>query len=170
MHIRIHKTRTMDKKERVLSMIREINRPGTEILIDYINTTNYFTTAKCYSHHKYEGGLLDHSLEVLDAMMKNNYAGLSTESITVAALFHDLGKATVDGRKFSSSYHPIRSLQILNHCGYELTQEEADAISGHHDRKYTKSLRTLLRKADGISCKVSKSKQKYIFGALKMDY
>ena len=108
-------------------MIREINRPGTETLIDYIDTTNYFTTAQCYSHHKYEGGLVDHSLEVLDAMLKNNDAGLSSESITVAALFHDLGKATVDGKKFSSSFHPIRSLQILNHCGYELTKEEAEA-------------------------------------------
>ena len=160
----------MDKKERVLSMIREINRPGTETLIDYIDTTNYFTTAQCYSHHKYEGGLVDHSLEVLDAMLKNNDAGLSSESITVAALFHDLGKATVDGNKFSSSFHPIRSLQILNHCGYELTQEEADAISGHHTRNFDKPLRSLLRNADGISTKVNKRKQKYIFGALKMDY
>lgn len=160
----------MDKKERVLSMIREINRPGTETLIDYIDTTNYFTTAQCYSHHKYEGGLVDHSLEVLDAMLKNNDAGLSSESITVSALFHDLGKATVDGRKFSSSFHPIRSLQILNHCGYELTQEEADAISGHHTRNFDKPLRSLLRNADGISTKVNKRKQKYIFGALKMDY
>ncbi len=151
-------------------MIREINRPGTETLIDYIDTTNYFTTAQCYSHHKYEGGLVDHSLEVLDAMLKNNDAGLSSESITVAALFHDLGKATVDGKKFSSSFHPIRSLQILNHCGYELTQEEADAISGHHTRNFGKPLRSLLRNADGISTKVNKRKQKYIFGALKMDY
>lgn len=151
-------------------MIREINRPGTETLIDYIDTTNYFTTAKCYSHHKYEGGLVDHSLEVLDAMLKNNDAGLSSESITVAALFHDLGKATVDGKKFSSSFHPIRSLQILNHCGYELTREEADAISGHHTRNFAKPLRSLLRNADGISTKVNKRKHKYIFGALKMDY
>lgn len=101
--------------------------------------------------------------------LKNNYSGLSTESITIAALFHDLGKATVDGKKFSSSFHPIRSLQILNHCGYELTQDEADAISGHHTRNFDKPLRSLLRNADGISCKVRKSKQKYIFGALKMD-
>lgn len=159
----------MNKTEKVLSFIREINRPGTEALIDFINTTNYFTTAKCYSHHKYEGGLLDHSLEVLDAMLKNNNAGLSRESITVAALFHDLGKATVNGKKFSRDYHPIRSVQILQHCGYELTTDEEDAISGHHKSNFSKTLRTLLRKADGISCKVSKRKEKYIFGAIEID-
>lgn len=159
----------MNKVEKVLSLMREINRPGTEVLIDYINTSNYFTTAKCYSHHKYEGGLLDHSLEVLDAMLKNNYAGLSRESIIIAALFHDLGKATVNGKKFSTNFHPIRSVQILKHCGYELTMDEADAISGHHEANFNKPLRTLLRKADGISFKVSRRKKKYIFGILKMD-
>lgn len=156
----------MNKTEKVLSLIREINRPGTEALIEFINTTNYFTTAKCYSHHKYNGGLLDHSLEVLDAMLKNNHAGLSRESLTVAAIFHDLGKATVNGKKFSDDFHPIRSVKILKHCGYELTADEEDAIIGHHNVDFNKTLRTLLRKADGISYKVSKRKAKYIFGAL----
>ena len=103
-------------------MLKRINRPGTDNLIKYLNASSY-ATARCYSHHKEPGGLVAHSLEVYELMKKEN-PNLPEESIAICALLHDLGKARLRGWEFEGQ-HPARAIQILNRCGYELTEDEA---------------------------------------------
>ena len=134
--------------KRVLDLLKRINRPGTDNLIKYLNASSY-ATARCYSHHKETGGLVAHSLEVYELMKKEN-PNIPEESIAICALLHDLGKARLRGWEFEGQ-HPARAIQILNRCGYELTEDEAFAIRYHHRKScdvLTHTYRRALTKAD----------------------
>ena len=134
--------------KRVIDLLKRINRPGTDNLIEYLNASSY-ATARCYSHHKETGGLVAHSLEVYELMKKEN-PNLPEESIAICALLHDLGKARLRGWEFEGQ-HPARAIQILNRCGYELTEDEAFAIRYHHRKScdvLTHTYRRALTKAD----------------------
>ena len=160
----------------ILHYLKCIRRPGVDRLIDYIQSSNYLSTARCYGHHRYDHGLMFHSLEVLDCMLKNNRHRLPVESIVLAALCHDLGKAVLRGSKIGHGAHPGRSLYILNReCGMELTRMEASAVRGHHvcGRIYegkrllgANPLLRLLRQADRISTDVNKRGERYIFSSI----
>lgn len=117
--------------ERVFEILRRVNRPGTEAVINYMKESDY-ATARCYGHHKYSGGLIDHSLEVYD-IMKSCTQNVSDDTLAICALFHDLGKSKKPGLRFYGD-HPLRSLQILEMCGYQLTDDEVFAIGKHHSR------------------------------------
>lgn len=117
-----------DCRQRILGIIRTIRRPGTEAVINYLETSSYFRIG-CYSHHKEEGGLAQHSFEVYEHML-SHANGYPSDSIAVVGLFHDLGKtAKRDGRG-----HGQRSVDILDRCGFPLFDEERTAIARHHDR------------------------------------
>ncbi len=158
-------------KSKVLELLLEINRPGIDNVIDFINSSNYLTTAQCYKHHKCMYGLLMHSLEVLDAMLKNNIFNLSRESIIIVALFHDLGKATLNGKKIGMGNHCSRSIAILKRCRFELTECEYNAIYNHHPGGNiykmlgvaSNSLQLLLHIGDCISTGINKRGKVYNF-------
>ena len=115
-------------KQRIIDTIRNLGRPGTDAVIEYLNRSSYFTRG-CYSHHRENGGLATHSVEVYDYMLA--HAGeFSVDSIAVVALFHDLGKT----RRRDGRGHGRRSVDILAECGYQLTDDERTAIGLHHDR------------------------------------
>lgn len=143
------------KKERVFSMLRSINRPGMDTVIERLESYGYFD-AKCYGHHRYRGGVVDHSLEVYDYMMEHAGDRLPHESIVIAALFHDLGKAVRRGQRYGNTDHAGRSLAVLDECGLVLTDDERKAIGMHHQWKslqavaclMTCPLRALLSKGD----------------------
>lgn len=116
-----------DTHDRIIAIICALGRPGTDAVVNYLETSSYFKRG-CYGHHKEHGGLAKHSMEVYDYMTAHA-GGLPAGSIAVAALFHDLGKTThSDGRG-----HGRRSLDILDKLGYELTEDERIAIGCHHD-------------------------------------
>lgn len=118
---------TNTDRERVLEILRATGRPGIEAVINYIESSNYFTRG-CYSHHKELGGLARHSLEVYDHMSARA-GSIPSDSIAVAALFHDLGKtARRDG-----TGHGHRSVSVLESLGFELSSAERTAIGNHHD-------------------------------------
>lgn len=85
-------------KERFLKICRDqINRPGLDGLIDWLEKSDFFSApASSKFHGNYPGGLCEHSLNVYDVAMhlRDKYAPdqISDESIAVAALFHDLCK------------------------------------------------------------------------------
>ena len=117
-----------DLNQRIIDIIRSLGRPGTDAVIDYLGRSNYFTRG-CYSHHKEIGGLAQHSIEVYEHMLAHA-VGFPADSIAVVALFHDLGKTRYhDGRG-----HGRRSVDILEECGYSLSEDERTAIGRHHDR------------------------------------
>lgn len=156
-------------KEKVLSLLSEVNRPGIDKLIEFMNTSSYFTSARCYGHHRCDHGLLMHSLEVLDVMLKCNLFNLSRESIILVALCHDLGKARMLGHKVGTGEHGARSAYILEMCGVELTEAERAAIKYHHGRyieSVTNPLKGLLNTGDCRSTGLDKRGVKYSFTAI----
>ena len=128
-----HKPRRInntDIRTKIIEILRALGRPGTDAVINYLSSSSYFNRG-CYSHHKEHGGLARHSYEVYEHMLAHA-DGLSTDSVAVAALFHDLGKtARRDGRG-----HGRRSIDILDRFGYELTDDERTAIGRHHDYSF----------------------------------
>ena len=160
---------------KVLELLSEISRPGIDKVIEFLHASNYFTSARCYKHHRCMNGLLMHSLEVLDAMLKNNIFSLSRESIIIVALFHDLGKATLNRRMIGSGDHCSRSVDILEQCGFELTEQESSAIYNHHPGKHlgklaraaSNPLQLLLHAGDCISTGVNKRGSEYKFSCLR---
>lgn len=165
---------TTKMKERVVSLLSEVNRKGIDNLIQFVKDSNYLTTAQCYSHHKCQHGLMMHSLEVLDCMLNNNLVGIPRESIILVALCHDLGKARLNRKKIGSGDHPQRSIAILNQCGVELTDDERDAILNHHPKgfgdwfanAFNSPLQMLLQIGDCKSTGTNKSGSTYRFACL----
>ena len=161
-------------EERVVSFLSEVNRKGIDNLIQFVKDSNYLTTAQCYSHHKCQHGLMMHSLEVLDCMLNNNLVGIPRESIILVALCHDLGKARLNRKKIGSGDHPQRSIDILNQCGVELTDDERDAILNHHPKgfgdwfanAFNSPLQMLLQIGDCKSTGTNKSGSTYRFACL----
>ena len=116
-------------RDRVVAILRDIERPGMDAVISYLDSSSYFTRG-CYGHHKGPGGLAQHSIEVYEHMRMHVGDRFPAESIAIVAFFHDLGKTLKsDGRG-----HWTRSLDILDGCGFSLTDDERTAIGRHHDK------------------------------------
>ena len=161
-------------KDRIISLLSEVDRKGIDNLIKFIEDSNYLTSAQCYSHHKCQHGLMMHSLEVLDCMLNNNLGGIPRESLILVALCHDLGKARLRGRKVGAGPHPSRSISILKRCGVELTKDEESAILNHHPKGFGKwicsalksPLQILLQMGDCRSTGLNKRGKTYRFSAI----
>lgn len=95
----------MNNKERFLEIYRKnIHRDGSERLLDFLLSKNsdfFDSPASARFHGSYEGGLLDHSLNVYDCLkdylarnrVKETYGlSYSEETIAIVALLHDLCK------------------------------------------------------------------------------
>lgn len=93
----------MENSQQYLDLVSErIQRPGIEDLVDWLQSeTDFFTSpASTRFHGSYEGGLVEHSLNVyeqmlfeLDSLVGPNWSTVyDPESIAIIALFHDLCK------------------------------------------------------------------------------
>lgn len=80
-----------------------IQRPGMERLMEFIEKSDFYTApASTHFHGAYEGGLLEHSINVYNCLMKKKtsegtiwhelLAEVPDESIAITALLHDLCK------------------------------------------------------------------------------
>lgn len=154
----------MNNKERFIQIFTEsIKRDGADKLLEYLLSTasDFFTApASARFHSSYEGGLLDHSLNVYDCLksylestrVKELFGfEYSEESIAIVSLLHDLCKVGVYKKGFRNvkdekgawqrvdtfEYddrlpygHGEKSVYIIS--GYmKLTREEAFAIRYH---------------------------------------
>lgn len=141
-----------------------INREGKEELLKHLETSGYFTApASTQFHLSSDGGLLEHSLNVVNLMinlapaLKIDKEGMM-ESIVISGLFHDLGKSSYFGkpnyvenilksgkRSDAKPYatnkdllnipHEISGVHILSQF-IKLTEEETFAIL-YHNGLYT---------------------------------
>ena len=159
-----------EMQDKVISLLSEVKREGIDNLIKFIKESDYLTTATCYKHHKSAYGLMNHSLEVLDTMLKLNVHGFPRESLILLALCHDLGKARLNGRHVARGSHPARSVYILGKCGVPLSEMEKNAIRGHHPHDlagYAKvasnPLAGLLSAGDCNSARLNKKGRVYSF-------
>ena len=153
----------MNNKERYIQIYKDnIKRPGADKLLDFLLSTHsdFFTCpASARFHGNFEGGLVEHSLNVYDCLkdylsrqrVKDTY-GLkySEESIAIVALLHDLCKVncykrgtrnvkengqwiqvpTYEYNDMLPYGHGEKSVYMIS--GYmKLTREEAFAIRYH---------------------------------------
>lgn len=73
-----------------------INRPGSAKLLEWMETTDFFTApASTRFHAAYEGGLLEHSLNVYEVFRNKHFEEETDdpESVAIVTLLHDLCKA-----------------------------------------------------------------------------
>lgn len=132
----------MDNRERIVTLLRRVQRPGIDALIDFIQTSTFFT-ANCHGHHFIgNGGVCQHTLEVYDFMMSHNILGLPEESIILTSVGHDLGKARKDGFNFRGR-HDERSLKILDKLGVALCDDERTAILNHEPGWFYRTTTTM---------------------------
>lgn len=145
---------------------KHIHREGSEDLLRYIRSTDFYTApASTRFHGSYAGGLVEHSIDVYNELKRILAAypdvKASEETIAIVSLLHDLCKAefyktefrnakdesgtwvkvpyySVD-EQFAYGGHGDKSVYlIMKHM--KLTDEEAVAIRNHmgnEDGKYT---------------------------------
>ena len=117
-------------REQILSLLREVKRPGIEKVIWYLENSDFFK-ARCNSHHKFRGGLAVHSLGVYHEMKKLN-PSLPEESLRVVALLHDICKAHISAYDYiGKGHHGFRSVLLLRALGFEFKIGEYYAIEKH---------------------------------------
>ena len=152
----------MTNQERFLQIFQEkITREGSDKLLEFLQKSDFFTApASTRYHGAYEGGLLQHSLNVYDCLVdilnrprvKELYGiEYSDESIAIAALLHDICKVNFyktsfrnvkdeNGKWVSAPYYTIEDNLPYGHgeksvyivSGFmRLTRDEAFAIRYH---------------------------------------
>ena len=151
----------MTNRERFIDIYKtNIRREGADKLLKYLEDSDFFVApASSRFHSAYEGGLLDHSLNVYDCLIsylnsdsiKRFGFEYSSETIAIAALLHDLCKVNVYKKGFRNVKdekgawqrvdtfefddqlpygHGEKSVYIIS--GFmRLTREEAFAIRYH---------------------------------------
>lgn len=90
----------MTNKERFIDICRSnIKREGLEDLLQWLETSDFYVAPASTKYHgNFEGGLLEHSLNVYDNLIKvvnqmyPDNEPFTLETLTIASLFHDLCK------------------------------------------------------------------------------
>ena len=96
----------MTARDRFINIFKtKIKREGADKLLDYLMSSDFFSApASARYHSAYEGGLLDHSLNVYDclcAYLNRDYVrekfklSYSEETIAIVSLLHDICKVNV---------------------------------------------------------------------------
>lgn len=89
----------MKNREEFIKILRQVQRPGIEELISWLDTTDFFSApASTRFHGSYPGGLVCHTLNVayeLRELVKFYEVDIPKESIILTALGHDLCKIGV---------------------------------------------------------------------------
>lgn len=144
---------SMNMKGNFINVLREINREGTENLINWLEQHRFFEVpASCKHHNNEQHGLLKHSLEVCNEALylrkqfvkedSSIAADLPKESVAIAALLHDVCKwnqfyispysdQPKCDKKALTQGHGLKSVRIIEQCGYQLTDDEKQAIWWH---------------------------------------
>ena len=130
-------------KEKFYEAVKNIKREGIGDLISWLESTDYFESPASTAYHQnYKGGLLEHSLNVYENLVKLCEffdAQYSKEEIAIVAIFHDLCKIntfeeTSRGYKVKEQYvfggHGSKSVYLIMKY-MQLTDAEAAAINAH---------------------------------------
>lgn len=139
-------------KNKFIELLRSTNREGIENLIAFLEKTDFFTApASTKFHNSFEGGLLAHSLNVYDALVKLTNGEWSDDTIKIVALLHDICKINLykvdyrnkkdeTGQWVKEPYYTSDDLMPLGHGEksvmlisefIKLTKEELYAIRWH---------------------------------------
>ena len=95
----INEAEILKNKNEYIKKLKNTKRENIDKLIDYINTTDFFTSpASTKYHSNFEGGLCLHSLMVSDLLHEKKsrfQCDIPNDSIEIISLLHDLCKANV---------------------------------------------------------------------------
>lgn len=158
----MEQARLTEMKEEFIRLLKKTERPGVDKLIDWIETTDFYTApASTRFHGNYEGGLLEHSLNVYTALLNlsmctssviNEEDVMHDDTMIITALLHDLCKANTyktaqrwrkDANNRWESYdtfefnedeplgHGEKSVYIIQRAGMELMDDEVYMIRWH---------------------------------------
>ena len=120
-------------KEEILSLLKEVDRPGIDKVIWYLNESTYFCSF-FGSHHNFSGGLAVHSLGVYQEMKKLGLS-LPEDSMRIVALLHDICKAHLrDYDHIGKGRHGYRSVKLLEALGLKFHTGEYYSIEKHMHR------------------------------------
>lgn len=170
-------------KNEIISLLESTNREGIDRVIEFLNKSGYFYLYGSFNHHKYKGGLAEHSLGVYKIALKFN-RNCDKNSVIISSLLHDICKtkyAFPDGIEYKG--HGSKSVAILeDYLSFKLTDEERRAIRFHmhgdikrwlREEKYEylkarkEELRTLIYKSDKIDAGgYEDSRQRYVWNFL----
>ena len=144
----IHKT-LKQKTDECLALLRSTHRDKIEDLISHITRMGYFEAPGSLKHHRFEGGLVSHSLETYYKALQLrerkieegfDLSEMPDDSLIISALMHDLCKADVlrFDKESRKAYickdfrgHSERSVRQVGYSGFLLTPVERDAILWH---------------------------------------
>lgn len=149
-------------KQTYIQMLKQTKRKGIDNLIAWLERSDFFESpASTQYHGNYKGGLLEHSLNVYNALVFEienlkdsdfNLPLIEEDSIIIVALLHDLCKANtyvestrnvkneVTGQWEKVPFYKREPLFPMGHGGksvfivqqfIQLTPEEAQAIYWH---------------------------------------
>ena len=111
-----------------INLLRATNRDGIENVIAWLEKSDFFTApASTRFHGAYEGGLLEHSLNVHKAF-ENILQGvlfdfsIDKSSVTIAALLHDICKANT--YKVAKRWRKDKQNQWEQYDTYEFDETE----------------------------------------------
>jgi hypothetical protein len=122
-------------KEQILNLWKEVKRPGIDPLLEFLNTSDFFTAPCSTQYHLAQpGGLAEHSLNVFHLLMAkfNQFAkeipgnfNELTESVIICGLGHDLCKVNFygsdkrnvkeDGRWIEKEVYVVKDQLPLGH-------------------------------------------------------
>lgn len=147
----------MTQKEVFRKLAHEIQREGVVDLLNWLDATDFYVAPASSKYHgNYEGGLVEHSLNVFDELLKlaNVYAlnKYSNETLLVVSLFHDLCK--VNYYKISTKNVKNEATGVWEKQPY-YTVEEEYPFGGHGSKSVYLIMRFMTLKpeeASAINC------------------
>ena len=83
-------------KEKMLELLKSINRDGIDKLISFLEKTDFFEApASTRFHGSYAGGLVEHSIKVYEILcdkVRNSEYEFDPDTLKISALLHDICK------------------------------------------------------------------------------
>jgi 3'-5' exoribonuclease len=156
--------------KRVVEILRQIKHPQLTALIDEFlcdkEMMERFRKAPAASsmHHAYIGGLLEHTLSVLEVALRvvPHYTGLSLDLVLGGLFLHDIGKSSE--LSFETSIGYTDEGQLLGHITQAVIwiDKKADAAAARTGKPFDKELRWTLEHI------VLAHHGQYVFGSPKL--
>jgi len=113
----------LNTKDKIIQILQSTNRKGMDTLIEWLEKSDFFTAPASTKYHGcFEGGLAQHSFNVLDIMNKRvaQYKlDIKKESLAIACLLHDVCKIGLYG-KTNGCYMYNRAIATKGHSKFSI--------------------------------------------------
>lgn len=148
-NLKINVCGLLEMKQRAIELLRTVNREGIDKLLVFLDENGYYITpASTKFHGSYEGGLVDHSMNVYSQFKKHIEAykiEFPADSIIITALLHDICKINQYIKsgdiylwnKENDKGHALSSIKRIEKF-IKLTDDEKIIIQYHMGLYYTK--------------------------------